>query len=111
MYKRQLSLTVADDKAQIVLDKAAGEVGLTVTNVEGAHGAKSEGVRVCGIAAGGVAAKAGVELGHVIHSVNGVLVHDHRRAIEIVNAASRHVRLVVQQSTRPQVVVINPWSG
>ena len=106
-----LSLTVADDKAQIVLDKAAGEVGLTVTNVEGAHGAKSEGVRVCGIAAGGVAAKAGVELGHVIHSVNGVLVHDHRRAIEIVNAASRHVRLVVQQSTRPQVVVINPWSG
>ena len=94
-----VSFTLGSETKKIVVDKSRGDVGITVVNNSSSVGL---GVVVVGLVMFGAAEEAGVEVGHVIRSIDGELACDHERFIEMVDAADGRFELVVQISKLTQ---------
>lgn len=96
-------LILAVPTRRFVIDKAFGRVGITIQNkVDG------RGVLVEALEQNSLAAEHGVLVGDTVLSINGVLVHTHDEAVELVDSQPV-VEMVVAADTRQ--VVLDKASG
>ena len=91
---------------QVVLDKAEGDVGITV--VDSPDGV---GVIVSALQASGLAELAGLLVGDVLLSVNGAPVNSHQEAIALVDRADVFVPVVVVARRGTHQLALDKSSG
>ena len=94
----RVAFVLARPTRSVRLDKRRGRVGLTCRTEPCGHG-----VQVAALEPGSVALAAGLFVGDVLLSINGVLVSDHRHAIELIDAA--HVLSVVVDARTREVTL------
>lgn len=87
----RVSFSLADASHSYILDRAAGDVGLTLVN----NTTAGFGVVVVRVTPGLGAAHAGLEVGHVLLSIDGELALNHKDAIQRMDGAMKTVELVV----------------
>ena len=66
----------------VSVSKRSGRIGITCTNLP-----EGNGVRITGLLRDSVGAAAGLNVGDIIVSVNGVLVHAHQTAIREIDSS------------------------
>eukprot|EP00316_Scyphosphaera_apsteinii_P004042 CAMPEP_0119329984 /NCGR_PEP_ID=MMETSP1333-20130426/77227_1 /TAXON_ID=418940 /ORGANISM="Scyphosphaera apsteinii, Strain RCC1455" /LENGTH=112 /DNA_ID=CAMNT_0007339251 /DNA_START=19 /DNA_END=357 /DNA_ORIENTATION=+ len=81
------------DVRRVQLDKSQGALGITIGNNDG-----EEGVQLLSLLVGSIAWLAGLQVGDIILSVNGVAARTHEQTIEQVDSAEGVIELEVVSS-------------
>ena len=93
---RDLAFSLFGTPRKVVLDKAQpGKVQITVANRK--RKGKGLGVEVEGVGLMGLAANAGIAVGDVILSLNGILLDDHQVAVAMLDSSERFVDIVLAE--------------
>jgi membrane-associated protease RseP (regulator of RpoE activity) len=102
-----VAFTLADATKVINIDLAKGEgTGVTlVTNTAGV------GVVVTALVAGCAAARSGMEVGHVIVSMDGILASDHRQVVRQMDDGTARLAVVVAARKLTQANVLTQHVG
>jgi hypothetical protein len=91
---RDLAFSLDGSPRKVCIDKAQpGKVQITLTNRKG----KGAGVEVEAVGLMGLAANAGLTVGDVILSINGILLDDHETAVAMLDSSERFVDFVVAE--------------
>merc|ERR1711998_235730 len=78
------------EERTVVLDKAHGDVGITLSNT-----ACQTGCVICGLERTGLAAAAGLRVGDILLRVGEHRVGTHQEAVGLIDRCSTTIRLVV----------------
>ena len=99
--------SLADATTAVDIEREDGEgTGVTiVTNTQGV------GVVVVQLVPGRAAARAGLEVGHVILSMDGQLVRDHRQVVRSMDDSVGRISLVVAKRKLTEANVLNQHMG
>ena len=93
---RDLAFSLFGTPRKVCIDKAQpGKVQITLANRKGKG--KGVGVEVEGVGLMGLAANAGVAVGDVILSLNGILLDDHQVAVAMLDSSERFIDLVLAE--------------
>ena len=106
--ENRVRFSLADSTETFVIDRATwGDVGLTLVN----NTTAKLGVVVVHVVKGSAADKAGLNVGHVIQSVDGELAWHHHEIISKIDASSSTVELVVARRKLTEANVLNQHVG
>lgn len=96
---REVVLCVHSTSLHRRFDKEAGKLGVTLEHIlSSSEDAARSGVIVAGLRADSMCKPAGLCVGHLLLSVNDVLVDTHQHAVQLIDAAERHVDLVYRDN-------------
>ena len=105
--ENRVRFSLADASQAITIDRALGDVGLTLVNNTNAK----IGVVVVHVIPGAAADRAGLIIGHVIQAVDDEISWHHREVIDKLDAAQGTVTLVVQKRLLTEANVLNQHIG